>query len=88
MPPLKILTLASLLALAIAAPPTLAQSGHNSPPPARSAPAASPATPGDAMAAPAGQRRTHTKKRTAHRNRGTDATKTAPAPAAPATTPN
>src|SRR4051794_31687050 len=56
MPPLKIITLASLLALAIAAPSAFAQGGDTTPPPPRNAPAISP-TPGDSKTAPGDQQR-------------------------------
>ena len=80
MPPLKIFTLMSLLALALATPSAFAQTGDSTPPPQRNAPTVSP-TPGDATAAPGNQQR-GTKKKGAKRNRSTDTTK--PAPAAPA----
>jgi hypothetical protein len=86
MPPLKIFTLTSLLALAIAAPSAFAQGGDNTPPPPRNAPTISP-TPGDATAAPTNQQR-GAKKKGMKRNRSTDTTKPAPSPSAPSTTPN
>ena len=86
MPPLKIVTLTSLLALAIAAPSAFAQTGDNTPPPPRNAPTVSPA-PSDATTAPANQQRGAKKKGTKAK-RGTDTNKSAPSPSAPSTTPN
>ena len=85
MPPLKIIALASLLTLAIAAPQAFAQGGDNTPPPSRSAPTTSP-TPGDSKTAPGDQQRGARKKGT--KKRGADSTKQAPSPSAPSTTPN
>lgn len=74
MPPLKIFTLTSLLALALAAPSAFAQTGDNTPPPPSNAPTISP-TPGDATAAPANKQR-------GAKRRNTNTTK--PAAATPA----
>ena len=71
---MKLLTLTSLLTLALAAPTAFAQTGDNTPPPARNAPTVSPA-PGNATTAPATQPR----KKKGGKRKNTDATKQAPA---------
>jgi hypothetical protein len=86
MPPLKILTLTSLLALAIAAPTAFAQTADKTPTPASGNIPIIRAVPGDATAIPVGQNR-H-KKRSAKHNRSTDTAKAAPSPSAPAMAPN
>jgi len=85
MPSLKILTLASVLTLALAAPQAFAQGGDNTAAPSRNAPTVSP-TPGDATTAPANQQRGAKKKGGKRKN--TDTTKAAPSPSAPSATPN
>ena len=86
MPPLKILTLTSLLTLAIAAPSAFAQTADKTPAPAsRNIPIIR-AVPGDATAIPMGQNRQ--KKRNAKLNRTSNTAKAAPSPSAPATASN
>jgi hypothetical protein len=85
MPPLKIFTLTSLLAFAIATPTAFAQTAEKSPEPARSIRVIK-AVPGDATAIPVGQNR-H-KKRSAKLSRSTNTAKAAPSPSAPVLAPN
>ena len=86
MPPLKILTLTSLLALAIAAPTAFTQAADKTPAPASGNIPIIRAVPGDATAIPVGQNRQ--KKRSATRRHSTDTAKAAPSPTAPQTAPN
>jgi hypothetical protein len=85
MPTLKMISLTSLLALAIAAPSAFAQTAEKSPESARSIPVIK-AVPGDATAIPVGQNR-H-KKRSSKLSRSTNTAKAAPSPSAPALAPN
>ena len=86
MPTLKILTLTSLLALAIAAPTAFAQAADKTAAPAAGNIPIIKAVPGDATAIPVGQNRQ--KKRSAKRNHSSDTAKAAPSSAAPQTAPN